>query len=178
MNTISRRRTDSKPWYRQRWPWILMAGPGVVAVAGVVTIWLAVDSFDGLVEDDYYKQGLGVNQRIQRDHQAAALGLTADLMLGGDGRQLRVVLAAQPGVALPPALDLRLTHPTRPGADQRLSLAQGVGGFYEGTLGAPVSGRWKVTVEELQAGWRLTGEWNVDASPALRLAATDRAVVR
>jgi hypothetical protein len=34
----------------------------IVIVAGAVTVWLAVVSNDGLVTDDYYKQGLAVNQ--------------------------------------------------------------------------------------------------------------------
>ena len=41
----------SKPWYREPWPWILMAGPAIVVVAGIATAWLAVRSNDGLVED-------------------------------------------------------------------------------------------------------------------------------
>ena len=57
-----------------------MAGPAVVIVAGVITLWLAVRSSDGLVTDDYYKQGLAVNQVLERDHRAAALGLRADLI--------------------------------------------------------------------------------------------------
>lgn len=170
MNTMTRRALDSKPWYRQTWPWLLMAGPAVVAVAGGVTIWLAVKTSDGLVEDDYYKQGLGVNQRIQRDRQAAALRLSGELMLGDDGRSVRLMLAAQSGLSLPAALDLRVTHPTRPGADQRASLAHLGGGMYEAALAAPIAGRWKITVEDLQAGWRLTGDWNIAQSPVLRLA--------
>ena len=55
--------SNNQPWYKERWPWILMAGPGLVIVAGVITVWLAVVSNDGLVTDDYYKQGLAVNQR-------------------------------------------------------------------------------------------------------------------
>ncbi len=31
----------SKPWYRHRWPWILMAGPAIVIVACIITIYLA-----------------------------------------------------------------------------------------------------------------------------------------
>lgn len=170
MNTISRRSLDNKPWYRHRWPWLLMAGPAVVAVAGGVTIWLAVKTSDGLVEDDYYKQGLGVNQRIQRDQQAATLGLSAELMVGGDSRSVRLMLAAQPGWAMPGAIDLRLTHPTRPGADQRVSLAHQGGGMYEASLGEPIAGRWKLSIEDLQGGWRLTGDWNLDQSPVIRLA--------
>ena len=48
-------------WYRQPWPWILMAAPGAAVLAGTVTIAVAVQSFDGLVAEDYYKQGLAVD---------------------------------------------------------------------------------------------------------------------
>lgn len=39
------------PWYRHRWPWLLMAGPAVVVVAGVFTAWLAISRADALVAD-------------------------------------------------------------------------------------------------------------------------------
>ena len=87
------RSTDSNPWYKERWPWLLMAGPAIVVVAGFITAWLAVVSDDGLVADDYYKQGLAVNQRLQRDHYASQLGLRADVMRSGD--QIRLLMAVQ-----------------------------------------------------------------------------------
>ena len=30
-------RTPAPPWYRQRWPWLLMAGPAIVVVASMYT---------------------------------------------------------------------------------------------------------------------------------------------
>ena len=33
-------RGDKQPWYKERWPWILMAGPAIVVVAGVTTAWI------------------------------------------------------------------------------------------------------------------------------------------
>jgi hypothetical protein len=75
---------DSTPWFRQRWPWLLIAGPAIVVVAGIVTIWLAIRSDDGLVADDYYKQGLAINQVIGRAERAQALGLTAKVTIGAE----------------------------------------------------------------------------------------------
>jgi hypothetical protein len=54
----------SGPWYREPWPWILMAGPFTVIVAGLFTAWLAVTRADPLVVDNYYKEGLAINQVI------------------------------------------------------------------------------------------------------------------
>ena len=34
------------PWYREPWPWLLMAGPAAVVVAGLITAWIAVKTDD------------------------------------------------------------------------------------------------------------------------------------
>ena len=62
--------TAPRPWYREPWPWILMAGPAVVVVAGFFTLWLAVSTSDGLVVEDYYKQGLAINRVFAREDAA------------------------------------------------------------------------------------------------------------
>jgi hypothetical protein len=41
-----------KPWYRERWPWLLMSGPAAVLLAGAVTTWIAFASADGLEAED------------------------------------------------------------------------------------------------------------------------------
>ena len=43
--------TGTRPWYREPWPWLLMAGPAIVVVAGLFTAYLAVTSFDGFAVD-------------------------------------------------------------------------------------------------------------------------------
>lgn len=67
-----------------------MAGPGIVVIAGTITAYLAVVSNDGLVVDDYYKQGLAVNQVMERNQRAEQIGLQAELLRSDDGSQLRV----------------------------------------------------------------------------------------
>jgi hypothetical protein len=39
------------PWYRHRWPWLLMLGPAIVVVAGIATAAIAVATADTLVSD-------------------------------------------------------------------------------------------------------------------------------
>src|SRR4051812_6696391 len=69
------------PWYREPWPWLLMAGPAAVLVAGGFTIWIAFSTSDGLVVQDYYKQGLAVNKVLAREENAKRLGMTAGITL-------------------------------------------------------------------------------------------------
>src|SRR3990170_3926696 len=99
---MSLNRARAQPWYREPWPWILMAGPAAVVVAGFVTAWLAVRSDDGLVVDDYYKQGLAINQTLGRSDAAERRGMQAEIHLV-DG-QVRVLL----GAAVRGALTLQL----------------------------------------------------------------------
>lgn len=162
-------RRDSNPWYREPWPWILMAGPAIVIVAGFVTAWLAIVSDDGLVVDDYYKQGLTMNQRLQRDHFARELGLRADLMRSG--QQLRLLVAAERDPGLPEVLTLKLSHPTRAGQDQLVRMVSEGQGFYGGELSADIFGRWYVSIEDQDGKWRLQGEWQADGEAPLRVTA-------
>lgn len=162
-------RSDVQPWYKQHWPWLLMAGPFAVIVAGAVTVWLAVVSNDGLVTDDYYKQGLAVNQTLKREHQAGSLGLQADVMRSGDN--VRLFVRANDGVAVPTALSLKLAHPTRAGQDQSVAMTAEGQGFYSGKLAGGVAGRWLVSIEDPAGQWRLHGEWQADSDEPLRLTA-------
>ena len=166
-----------QPWYRHPWPWILMAGPFVVVVAGFITAYLAVTSTDGLVDDDYYKQGLSVNKLTARDQRASSLGLQAELMRSAEGAQIRILLRANPGVALPDGLRLRLVHPTRGGGDQSLVLRADGGGIYSGQLAAPLAGRWHLALEDSKSEWRLTGDGAIEKNASLHLPSAEKPVV-
>lgn len=159
------------PWYRERWPWFLMAGPAIVVVAGFVTAWLAIKSNDGLVEDDYYKQGLAVNQRLHRDKAAADLNVNASVMRSG--LLVRVMVTAKVDAKLPEHMVLKISHPTRAGSDQAMELVAEGQGFYSGKLDNDISGRWLVTLEEPSGQWRLQGEWLTNGTEPLRLTSGD-----
>jgi len=161
-----------RAWYREPWPWLLMLGPAIVIVAGLTTAYLAIVTSDGLVDDDYYKQGLTVNERAVHDRRAADLGLETELVLGGDGDRIRALLRGKEGLRLPETLRLNLVHPTRPGFDQKIILHSEGGGVYAGVV-KPFVGRWHVTLEDEGQEWRLFGDWRVtDKRSALRLAAS------
>lgn len=142
------------PWYRHRWPWFLIAGPGIVIVASFVTLWLAIKSDDGLVADDYYKQGIAINRTLAQSEEARALGLAAHLRWQ-DGR-IELRLATRPGVELPARLRLTLAHPTRAGLDHVVNLT-GRDGLYGGAVANLTQGHWQIILEDEAAHWRLSG---------------------
>ena len=141
-----------QPWYRNPWPWLLMAGPAAVLVGGAITTWIAVASSDGLVAEDYYKQGLAINKRLEREEAARALGISAEMTV--ESGMLKVKIVGQ----APEALFVHLAHATRSGYDQRLRLAPVGAGVYEAELPPLPAGRWRVAIEDPRATWRIVKE--------------------
>ena len=167
MSVLSDNQT-AKIWYREPWPWILMAGPLAVIVAAFFTLWLAIRSDDGLVADDYYKRGLAINQALSRAQHAAQLNLSAFITFSTDVRRVRVSVAGN--FAWPDTLRLRLVHPTRAMADQSIVLHAVTQGVYAGDLTVPIAGRRVVMLEDIARTWRLAGEASNEAQASIVLA--------
>ena len=157
-----------RSWYRERWPWFLMAGPVAVVIGSAVTIWLAIASNDGLVADDYYKRGLAINQTLSRERLAAAADYRAQVTFSPRFDRMRIILS---GSALPAALAVHFAHPTRAGMDQRARLPAIAPGIYEGSLPMPQAGSWRLIVQDEAATWRLHGECIVPAQVNITLQA-------
>jgi hypothetical protein len=144
--------TRAKPWYRQHWPWLLMAGPAIAVVAGLITVYIAWSTDDGVVAEDYYKRGLLINESLERSARGAQLQVGAIVRVGGDGA-VRVDVTGLAAAALPAVVTLRLIHATRAGHDRVAVLARDRDGAYRGRVDPPPPGRWLVSVET--DAWRL-----------------------
>jgi hypothetical protein len=146
--------SSADPWYRQRWPWLLMAGPGIVVIASLFTGWIALSTDDAIVADDYYKRGLSINQRLERVSRAATLGMTARVEFAPDGG-IRVGLSSSSTDvnATPAVVVLGIAHATRGGRDRTVELVRGPDGAYAGRLEPIGTGRWLVSLET--EAWRL-----------------------
>ena len=53
-----------KPWWRFGLVWLVFAGPAVVVVASFLSFFIAARGADKLVEEDYYRKGVEINQRL------------------------------------------------------------------------------------------------------------------
>ncbi len=159
------------PWYRHRWPWLLMAGPFAVLVAGFITMWISFSGADALVVDDYYKQGKAINQDLRRDQAAAALGLSASLRYGVEGGVLSGQLIGAPDVR---AIQLWLVHPTVPAKDLRFSLQLNPSGSFSASLPLLERARWQVQLEDAGRKWRLNGSWSWPEQKAIDIQALNQ----
>lgn len=153
--------STTAPWYRQFWPWFLIALPATVVLASMVTIAIAASTRDSLVVDDYGKIGMITEQRRAWEQEAARLGLQARLHLARQDGQLMLVL--QGAESAPERLQLRLTHPTLAERDRTVELSGSGDGVYRARLSHILEGRRYVQLEDAAAGWRLTGELAADS---------------
>ncbi|WP_426194992.1 FixH family protein [Massilia sp. DWR3-1-1] len=165
---------DEAPWYRHRWPWLLMIGPAWVLVAGAVMGYQAASRPDAMVVDDYYRQGKAINQDLRRDRAAAARAVVVDLeyAAGQGGATLRGVITAA-GTPLPGLLHLRLVHPTLPEKDIALTVTADAAGAFAAPLALLEATRWQVQLEGGARDWRLARQWSRPAAfPHLRVIPT------
>ena len=158
--------TDVRPWYREPWPWVLLAVPAATVVAGVITMVIAARGADGVVAEDYYKRGLEIGVEARRQQQARALNLRAEVEWDGlaSGDAIRVTLHGQDAAAAP-TVRLRLVHPARGDGDRiaLLTRAPRADGSiaYVGAWSPAASNvvpRVAQVVLETEA-WRLDGSW-------------------
>ncbi|MFT6955288.1 MAG: hypothetical protein ACJAYC_000281 [Halieaceae bacterium] len=145
------------PWYRQFWPWFIMALPVSVVVAGLVTFYIANRHADDLVVDEYYKEGLAINRQLAKKQRAADLGITAKLLIQGSTLRLWST-----GPIRDPILRLRLAHPMEADRDFQISLARRNDGSYSAPLAALVAAHWHSILDSGESSgenslWRLDG---------------------
>jgi hypothetical protein len=168
MNTLNAFDKQVAPWYKHRWPWLLMLGPFVVLVAGFVTMWISFSGADALVVDDYYKQGKAINQDLRRDRMASNLGLQFSLRYDAASGNL---VGAMKGLTNQLPLTLLLVHPTVPQKDKRMVVTPDSEGQFSLSLPMLERAHWQVQIEDAARSWRLQGDWSwpqqnkIDISP-------------
>ena len=158
LNIVEPDRNSSIPWYRHHYVWLLIAFPAIAVVAGFITLFIAIRSNDGLVVDDYYKQGLEINRTFARDKVAKDLGLQAELQVSEGRDILTVGLTGNRDFQPPGQITVSFIHPTSSGFDHKVYLSATNTGIYTGRFPDLVPGTWNVILEARD--WRLVQRWH------------------
>jgi hypothetical protein len=159
--------TSQTPWYRERWPWLLAIMPTTAVILSFTFLWLAIKTDDGLVSDDYYKDGLAINKIIVRDEAARSYNLSAVAQFKGSSINLQL---AGNLPRIPDSLHLTLSHPTRKGFDHAILLTRNQVGAYEGKVQDLINARYDVILEPLNGDWRVTGKWHPTEGEILKMS--------
>lgn len=155
--------TTPPPWYKQFWPWFLMTFPALAVVAGIITIFLAIESDDGLVTDNYYKKGLAINQTLDKKQHAFKLNIEADANWDPLTQTISLRLSGKM-TELPPRLSMHLAHTTRAKQDQIITLFLSPDKkSYTGRVEAVKQGDWIIILEPEKQNWRINGRVTLPA---------------
>lgn len=162
-----------QPWYRNPMVWLVISLPSTAVIAGIITVFIAANTEDGLVVDDYYKQGLAINEVINHDRKASELGLSAFVDLNADSGAVLVSLSSDKAFTPPAEISFKLIHRTRSGEDQITTLISVPGGSeYRGFLKPPIiEGRWTIHVQGKDE-WRLKQDFTTKEAEHILLNVT------
>jgi hypothetical protein len=160
---------QNKPWYSFPLVWMMIFIPFSAVIMGVVMIWLAVDTNDGLVVDDYYKQGLEINRLISRDKKAAELELKATVDFDNSAKLIKLQFKKGQLVSYPDKLQLNLQHATRANSDIAVVLDHGIDDQYIGRVNKTLTeGIWYFVL--LDQDWKLTARTRIGMKNTIELS--------
>jgi hypothetical protein len=166
---------DTLPWYRQFWPWFLIALPGLAVVAGIYTLFLAISTQDALVvQSSDLTIGKAKESILAAERKASDLGLLADITINPDTGLITARMTALDAMTSPVALELDFSHPAFAERDQTVMLARALpdedgNPTWSGHFAVVPEGRWYVVLESGDE-WRLNGVWAGESQLVLRPA--------
>jgi hypothetical protein len=159
-----------KPWQREPMVWMLIAIPASSVLVGMVMLWFAITSYDGLVVDDYHQQGKEINRLLARTTVAVEHGISAELELLPRLGILNLRLSMLKELPLNDTLPLSFIHRTMPGEDISITLHKNSNGVYVGHLPELKPSNWIIHLDARD--WRITGQVPIPGHNLIRLAAS------
>lgn len=157
------------PWYRQVWPWMLIAIPFSSVLGGILMIYLATSNPDHLVKDSYYKDGMAINRQMDRDQRAAELNLEAKISFRASKGEIQVSLQGSPESALV----VELMHPVNSDLDLKTTLYKdSLPENFRGSFATTLNGRWYIEVRDPENEWRMRGRIFLPAEEPITMKPT------
>lgn len=156
---------DTKPWYKQLWPWVLIGIPVVTALKAVHTIVVMQQHKPEMVIDDYYQAGRTINIQLAKYREAALRNLDANILVAGN----RAVIRFAENAVLGDSIHLDFYHPTLSAQDFAVDAQRSGELLYVATLPLTPEGRWRLTVSDDSQEWRLRANLVLPAAQEIKL---------
>jgi hypothetical protein len=165
---MSQQQPPVVPWYKVTWVWLILGLLGMSVVLGTSMLVIATRNPPGLLSDNYYDVGKGINTSLEREELATRLKLRAELVLDNEKGTAALQLE---GYSNPPQLVLNLISPTQPERDRRVVMQAQGDGSYAGNLLDAVEGRRFVELIGQEGGkdWRLFEEEHLASGQRIQL---------
>jgi uncharacterized protein len=142
---------DTKPWYKQLWPWLLIAFPIVSFIKGGHTIYIMQQNNPDLVIDDYYKEGRAINMNLAKYREAQLRNLHASTLIAAN----QVIVRFEQNKTLGQHLQLEFFHNTIAANDFVVTAERSGENLYVATLPKALDGKWNLVVSDEHKDWKL-----------------------
>jgi hypothetical protein len=156
---------DSKPWYKQFWPWFLICIPLSSFIVGGIVVSYATDGTNSLVVDDYYKEGKAINARLDKIEKAKELNITTTLSINDDLISVEFLSGAPQSRQ---ALKLDFYHVTQEAKDFFVLLSADANGIYRAQTDTNINGKWRLRLTPLDESWKVQKTAVLPASTAIK----------
>ena len=146
---------DTTPWYRQFFPWLILAILGWGVVSATITLTVALKNPPHMMTGDYAKLGKALVDTHVRADRAEALGLSGTLLAENDEWLLRLDvtdLQAQ-------QLMLLVQHPTDSTRDRQVVMNRSAAGEYRAAA-TEMPPRGRLIVSDLEQSWWISSTFD------------------
>lgn len=150
---------DATPWYKQFWPWFILAILGWGVVSASITLSVALRNPPHMMTGDYAKLGKALIDTHERADVAEALGLSGRLV--GRGGEWALSLQAADTALLGERLLLLIQHPTDSTRDRQVLLARIAPGEYRADA-VEIPARGRLIVSDLEQSWWISSTYRTD----------------
>jgi hypothetical protein len=154
-----------KPWYKQVWPWILIAIPLATMLKAVHSVYLMNQQSPDLVVDDYYAQGKAINMNLAKYREAASRNLQANILLAAN----KAIITFEANPILDATLKLRFVHNTIAAQDFVVDAHRSGESLYIAELPTTLTGKWNLVVHDNTAQWKLRATFILPQAAAIKL---------
>ncbi len=72
-NTVSKQHI----WWKNGHVWLIISGPLLVIIASIITVYLAISRPDPVLDEDYYRKGLNINDTLGDNAEAMVPAIQA-----------------------------------------------------------------------------------------------------
>ena len=156
---------DTKPWYKQLWPWLLISIPVITAIKAIHTVVIMQQHSPDLVVDDYYKEGRAINMQLAKYREAELRNLSASILIAGNQALVRF----EKNNSLSDKIHLDFYHPTLAAQDFALDAERSGASLYVATLPVAPQGKWQLVVSDASKEWKLRATLALPATSETKL---------
>lgn len=164
-------KSNNQPWYKNGMVWLAFSPAIAGVLTGLTLLVVGSINYDGTVNENYYKEGRGINQSFEQDRVAERKDLKASLSF--EQGRLNMTLVGDLA-RFPDQLVVLMENPTRSSLDFSVPVQHLGSGRYLGNLPQKVAYDWDVKLYGPQKEWRLYGRGHFPLQQPLDLLPSKR----